>query len=122
MPRSTTQPFGQHGEQLAVHYLKQHGYQIVRTNWHCRHGEIDIIALKNKVWIFVEVRTRHANTPEGAFASVTPRKQSKMLACAQTYVALNDLDASDWRVDVIGIAIPRRGAPIIEHAEDALGW
>ena len=34
----------------------------------------------------------------------------------------HNLDDADWRVDVIAIAIPRTGAPIIDHAEDALGW
>jgi putative endonuclease len=113
---------GQHGEQLAADYLISQDYQIVTTNWHCKHGEIDIIARKENVLVFVEVRTRRAETTEGAFESVTPRKQHRMAASAQSYLTLQELEPLDWRVDVIAIAIPRTGAPIIDHAEDALGW
>jgi len=122
MPTQATQPFGKRGEQLAAEYLKRKGYIIVTTNWRCKHGEIDIIAQQAAVMVFVEVRTRHAGNTESAFESITPRKQRRMTASAQTYLAAHDLDNYDWRVDVIGIAIPRAGVPIIEHAEDALGW
>jgi putative endonuclease len=122
MPTSPTQPFGQRGELLAVEYLKSQGYTIVTSNWHCKYGEIDIVAQKDDRLVFVEVRTRHATTTETAFESISPRKQKRMTASAQIYIADHDLDAMDWRVDVIGIAIPRVGAPVIEHAEDALGW
>ena len=122
MSKYSTKPLGQYGEQLAIDYLKGRGYSIVTTNWHCKHGEIDIIARKDNLLVFVEVRTRHADTTEGAFESVTPRKQKRMTTSAQTYLAVQHLDSLDWRVDVIGIAIPRAGMPIIDHAEDALGW
>ena len=122
MPTSPTQPFGQRGEHLAAEYLKHQGYTILTTNWRCKYGEIDIIAREANTLVFVEVRTRHADTTEAAFESITPRKRGRMTASAQTYIALHNLDALDWRVDIIGIAIPRTGAPVIEHAEDALGW
>ena len=122
MPMHPKKSLGQHGEQLAANYLTNQGYRIVTTNWHCKYGEIDIVAQKDNLLVFVEVRTRSADTTEGAFESITPRKQRRMTASAQTYLATQQLETSDWRVDVIGIAIPRSGAPIIEHAEDALGW
>jgi putative endonuclease len=122
MPTSPTQPFGQRGELLAADYLKRQGYTIVTSNWRCKYGEIDIVAQKDNRLVFVEVRTRHASTTEAAFESISPHKQKRMTASAQTYIADHGLDATDWRVDVIGIAIPRVGAPVIEHAEDALGW
>ena len=122
MPKRPTKSFGQYGEQLAADYLTQQGYGIVTTNWHCKSGEIDIVAQKENLLVFVEVRTRSADTTEGAFESITPRKQKRMIAAVQTYLAEKEQEAADWRVDVIGIAIPRSGAPIIEHAEDALGW
>jgi putative endonuclease len=122
MLKRPTKSFGQYGEQLAVDYLTQQGYDIVTTNWHCKYGEIDIVAQKDNLLVFVEVKTRSADTTEGAFESITPRKQKRMTAAAQTYLVAREQEALDWRVDVIGIAIPRNGTPIIEHAEDALGW
>lgn len=118
----SSKPFGQHGEQLAANYLKNQGYIIVATNWRCKHGEIDIIARKGDTLVFVEVRTRHADSPEVAFASITPRKRAKLTTSANIYLNMYRLDNMPWRVDVIAIAIPRSGNPIIEHSEDALGW
>jgi putative endonuclease len=122
MPTLPIHALGQRGEQLATEYLKRRDYTILATNWHCKNGEIDIVAQKADTLVFVEVRTRHADNTESAFESITPRKRSRMIAAAQAYIAAHDLDNLDWRVDMVAIAIPRNGAPIIEYAEDVLGW
>ena len=117
-----TQPFGRYGEQLVVTYLENGGYQIVTTNWRCSLGEIDIVAQKDKILVFVEVRSRHAENTEASFESVNKRKQAKLAALANEYIDSHDLGEMTWRIDVIGVAIPRSGKAIIEHVEDALGW
>ena len=123
MPNSKpTQPFGRQGEQLAVSHLQTLGYEIVTTNWRCPLGEIDIIAKKDNTLVFVEVRSRHAENTEASFESVNARKQTKLAALANDYIDTYKLDDTIWRIDVIGIAIPRSGKAIIEHVEDALGW
>jgi putative endonuclease len=122
MTTNARKPFGQHGEQLAVEHLQQQGYTVVGVNWRCNHGEIDVIAQHNDTLVFVEVRTRHASSPETAFESITPRKRKKLAALAHTYLSLHNLEQVNWRVDVIAIALPPSGQPIIEQAEDALGW
>ena len=53
---------GKNGEQLAAGYLTENGYFILKMNYNCRIGEIDIIATKNNVIIFVEVKYRNTNT------------------------------------------------------------
>jgi putative endonuclease len=121
-PSGSTKSFGQHGEQLAVNYLKQRSYSIVTTNWRCKQGEIDIIASRGDTLVFVEVRTRHAASSEPAFESITPRKRAKLIALAHTYLAAYPANTSPWRIDVIAIGISRSGVPIIEHTEDALDW
>ena len=120
--QKSTKPFGAYGEQLAVNHLQQSQYQIVNRNWRCKHGEIDIIANKGNMLIFVEVRTRHAISTETSFESVSASKQRKLIALAHAYIHENSLQEPDWRIDVIAIAIPPSGKPIIEHIEDALGW
>jgi putative endonuclease len=120
--RRSTRPLGQRGENLAANYLKQHGYTIVETNWRCKHGELDIIARKDAVLVFVEVRTRRADSSEPAFESITPRKRMKLTTLAHAYLAAHHLINTLWRIDVIAIGIPRTGNPIIEHGEDALDW
>lgn len=122
MTSKPTQAFGRYGEQLAKSYLEQNRYQIITTNWRCSIGEIDIIAAQNKTIVFVEVRSRHSETTEASFESITKHKQLKMAKLAEAYISEHQLEDSLWRIDVIGIAIPRFGKAIIEHVEDALGW
>ncbi len=50
--------FGRIGEDAAMGYLKKKGYRIVGMNYNTRHGELDIIALRRRVLVFVEVKTR----------------------------------------------------------------
>ena len=45
-----------------MRHLKCHGFLIIERNWRSRRGEIDIIASKNRVLRFIEVKTRHADS------------------------------------------------------------
>ena len=119
---NANQPFGRYGERLVVSYLENNDYQIIITNWRCPVGELDIVAQKDDTVVFIEVRSRHAETTETAFESVNKRKQTKLAALANEYINAHKLDGITWRIDVIGVAIPRAGEAIIEHIEDALGW
>lgn len=101
---------GQRGEQLAVEYLQAQGYAILERNWRCPSGEIDIVASHNGVLVFVEVRTRravHFGTPE---ESITPRKRSRLVAAAYTYLQEADLTESNWRIDLVAIEVAPDGA------------
>ena len=49
---------GRHGEEIAVSYLVENGYRILGRNITFKVGEIDIVAEKDDVLCFVEVRTR----------------------------------------------------------------
>ena len=116
------QSFGQRGEQLAVNHLTSQGYTITTTNWHCRYGEIDIIARQATTIVFVEVRTRHADLTDAAFASISQRKRERLIRAVHVYLANHHLEESLWRVDVIAIAFPPSGKPVIQHVLDALDW
>lgn len=113
---------GKHGEALANAYLQQRGYAVVGTNWRCKCGEIDIIARKGETWVFVEVRTRHADSTTEAFESVNARKQTRLQTAVHLYLEQHQLENVTWRIDVIAVALPRGGKPLIEQVEDALGW
>jgi putative endonuclease len=116
------QSLGAYGEELAAKYLMEKGYTIVATNWHCRYGEIDIIGKNDAGWVFVEVKTRRNPKTENAFEGVTPQKQEKLVKAVQMYISKHNLDEVLWRVDIIAIALPPHGKPIIEHVENALDW
>lgn len=77
---------GNIGEALAEEALKNKGYYIIRRNFSCPYGEIDIIAVKNKVIAFVEVKTRttsHYGTPGEA---VDFRKQRHIRNAARYFL------------------------------------
>lgn len=117
-----TKRTGAYGEQVAVAYLRQKGYTVTATNWRCKHGELDIVAQAGEMLVFVEVKTRRASDPSQAFLSLTPHKRQRLIASAYSYIDDQRYDNPSWRIDVIGVALPTSGQPVIEHVEDALDW
>ncbi|HEX7520058.1 MAG TPA: YraN family protein, partial [Candidatus Deferrimicrobium sp.] len=85
-------------------HLEGSGFTIVERNFRMRGGEIDIVARKAGVLVFVEVRSREVpgfGTPE---ESVTPAKRRRIVAAARQY--LSNVPPSSWRearFDVIAI-------------------
>lgn len=96
---------GRFGEEQAVLFLKKKGCRIIKTNFRCRLGEIDIIAADSKYIIFTEVKLRK-NTDFGSAAEfVTKTKQRKIKAAAAYYLAWRDYGLQP-RFDVIEIYAP----------------
>lgn len=109
---------GAQAEQLAAAYLKLHGLQLVETNYRCRFGEIDLICRDGKALVFVEVRLRGSEAFGGAAASITARKQEKILLAARHYLQrLRDIPAC--RFDVVLLRGLRDND--IEWIRDAFG-
>lgn len=114
------QNFGRWGEDRAVEYLEAHGYAILGRNLHTAHGELDIIARKDLVLVFVEVKTRTNHAFAFPEESVTPRKQAHMLAAAQTYLNLHPDSGDTWQFDVIAIESTSSGEARLEHFENVI--
>lgn len=94
---------GRWGEQQAVRYLKRRLYRIVETNYRSRSGEIDIIARRGKILVFVEVKTRRSTRCGSAVEAVNERKQRQIIRTAQWYLTKHaDLNLQP-RFDVIAI-------------------
>lgn len=86
---------GKSGEDKAVQYLEERGFQIVERNWRTRYCEIDIVALKSKTMHFVEVKSRKTTAYGDGFDYVTPKKQKQMKFAAEMWI-----QAHDWPGDV----------------------
>ena len=102
---------GQRGESLAVDELTRRGYEIADRNWHCRIGEVDVVACRNGAWTFFEVRTRRGRaygTPE---ESVTPGKMRRMTDVAQMYLSEHSMNVHqvDWRIGVVAVEMDEVG-------------
>ena len=108
---------GKHGEELAVQYLTEKGYEILECNWRNIHKEIDIIAKKDNVLVVVEVKTRQSEEYGEPDIAVTRQKQTRLISAANAYLFQSKLDINT-RFDIISIVM-KDGKPLIDHIEDA---
>ena len=87
MCSTSTRSLGQYGEDLACKYLQAQGYQILARGFRFRrYGEIDIVANKDGVLSFIEVKTRSSQRYGKPAESVTLAKQRKIYRVAQYYL------------------------------------
>lgn len=86
-----TKQLGDWGEALVADWLRQQGWQIVARRWHCRWGELDIVARgpePEAMLAFVEVKSRRpSNWDAGGRMAVTPQKQRKLWRSAELFLA-----------------------------------
>ncbi len=99
------QRLGKIGEDLAVEYLRKHGYRILERNFKKRYGELDIIALDGKTLVFVEVKTRIGREFGKPEEAVTPWKLREVIQTAHFYKMLHPELPESLRIDVIGIEL-----------------
>ncbi len=78
---------GNAAEEKACAFLYDNGFSIIERNFYSRFGEIDIIASKDEVLHFVEVKS--GETYEKAIQNITKRKISRMLKTGDTYIKKN---------------------------------
>ncbi|MGD8406017.1 MAG: YraN family protein [Anaerolineales bacterium] len=109
---------GAWGENVAADYLEQQSYKVIARNVRTPYGEIDIIAKKEGIISFVEVKTRTTSSYCPPEISVTPRKQEHMIAAAEHYSQEKEID--HWQIDVIAVEGKPGKRPIITYFENAL--
>ncbi len=112
--------FGRWGETRAVEYLQEMGYSILARNVRTGHGEIDIIAKKEALIIFVEVKTRRSHSFAYPEDSVTLRKQAHLLSAAEEYLERHPECPDTWQFDVIAVEGRPGGKVQIEHFENVI--
>jgi putative endonuclease len=110
---------GRIGEDVACRFLRARGAVIVERNFHCRGGEIDIVARIAGYLVFVEVRLRSSQRFGSGAESVDGRKRQRLVRAARYYLGLHRRAASlPMRFDVISIE-PRGTEFSIEWLTDA---
>ncbi|KPK66314.1 MAG: hypothetical protein AMK73_00335 [Planctomycetes bacterium SM23_32] len=113
---------GRRGEREAADHLKRLGYTILERNYRIRQGEIDLVAFRDGVLAFVEVRAQTEPAMVDALYTITRRKQRRIIKAAQTYVALNAVERGEveLRFDVVAVLFNDRGQRRdIRHIEGA---
>lgn len=105
----TRQQLGKRGEDLAKRHLERSGYSILQANYRAKAGEIDLVAEKGGVLVFVEVRARTGDALGSPEESITPQKRSHLVAAAQEYLQVNQAEGREWRIDLVAVEFNRGG-------------
>lgn len=109
---------GNSGEDRAASYLEENGFKVISRNFRTRNGEIDIIAEKGKIVLFVEVKTLPNGTPELLEKVLDKRKQKRIVKTAKFFLAKHrEYNDNYIRFDVIVNDLP--GFPPVYHIENA---
>jgi len=95
---------GQIAENKAAKFLIKQGLTLIKQNYHCRYGEIDLIMYDQETIVFVEVRFRHNSNYGNGAESITYTKQAKLVKTAQSYLMKNKLGDIACRFDVVGLS------------------
>jgi len=107
---------GKTGEDLACNYLEKHGYIIIDRNWRFASKELDIVATKNNILVFVEVKTRNYNS--SIEDCISDKKNNHLINGANHYINQNNIE-SEVRFDVILVLINNNKTEI-KHYKEAI--
>lgn len=102
---------GKNGETRVASFLRKSGYTIIKRNYQCRFGEIDIIAEKDEFIVFVEVKTRKKDSMVSPLESVDTFKQQRIIRTAEDYI-VKTLCELQPRFDVAEVYVEDNGEKI----------
>jgi len=109
--------FGLSAESRAAAYLVAKGYRILARRFRTPLGEIDIVAARRGVLVFIEVKAR--DSFDAAAEAIGKRQQNRIIAAAQLWLAGHPEDAMrDMRFDVV-LVVPGRLPRHLQAAFDA---
>jgi len=88
-----TTKIGNRGEQIAAEALERMGYEILERNWKTKWAEVDIIAKKQAVLYFIEVKYRATSRQGDGFDYITDQKLMHMTRAAELWVSMRNWNA-----------------------------
>ena len=91
---------GRLGEAVAEKFLVGKGYQILEKNWVCRWGELDLIAEKDNMLTFVEVKCRNSQVNGHPSEAITRFKKHSLHRSIERYILTNNV-TKPWKVDIV---------------------
>ena len=112
---------GTWGEALAAEYLRQRGCRLAAHSYHCRFGEIDLIAWDGDVLCFVEVKTRRADGLTPPEAAVTPQKFRALTRAALRYMACTG-EEREAQFDLIAVEVMPGGETEVRLIPQAMEY
>lgn len=119
----TNKKLGNLGEDIATEYLVNQGYHIIKRNFNCKLGEIDIIAIDNidkNELVFIEVKTRKQNLYGTPAEAVNYKKTKHLYKVAEYFLLLNKLENTFVRFDVIEVRESLNKSFRVNHIKNAI--
>ena len=112
------QEFGLQGERVAERWLRHRGWRVIQRRFRSGHRDIDLIAERDGLVAFVEVKARAGLGFGGPIEAVNWRKRMELIRSASTWIDRNGRPGEHYRFDVIGVLI--EGEKVrIRHVADA---
>ncbi len=108
---------GKEGEELAAEWLQQQGFTILHRNWKHSYFELDVIAFKEAVLHFIEVKTRTTDTYGHPEEGVTAKKLERLMHAGEEYLDQHQ----EWKriqYDILSIRLFKHKAPEYFFIED----
>jgi len=84
-------------ENLAIEYLSNKNFKVLEQNFYSKYGEIDIIAYKNRIYHFIEVKS--GRNFESIY-NITPKKIEKIVKTIECYLEKNSLSI-EYQIDAV---------------------
>lgn len=109
---------GRRGERRAAWYYRLRGYRIVAMNVRSRHGEIDLVAKRGKLFVFVEVKTRQSRTAGEGHEAVDRAKRERLIRLADHYLGSRRERDFMIRYDIVSLHWTGRRF-VLSHFPDA---
>lgn len=104
MVQTNKQKIGEIGEDVACVFLEKHGYKIIDRNYRKKWGELDIVAKKDGVLHFVEVKSVSRVTEYEPEENVHPWKIKRLHRAIQTYLLEKNVsDETEWQLDILAV-------------------
>ena len=94
-------------EELVANFYAHNGYEIVARNWHCREGELDIVATRRSnaslIIAIIEVKARATNNFGSPLEAVTLAKQKKLRTATRKFLVANPTVHGEVRFDIAAV-------------------
>ncbi|TDG37988.1 YraN family protein [Pedobacter changchengzhani] len=115
---ATHNDLGKKGELIAKNYLEENDYEVLDENWTHGKAEVDLIVYKDRMIIFVEVKSRTSIAFGQPEEFVDLAKQKQMEHASLQYIELMN-HQNEIRFDIIAITFNKNNTYTLKHIEDA---
>jgi putative endonuclease len=116
-----THVVGDWGEQVAAQHLERTGWTILQRHFRVGRKEIDLVARKDGVVAFIEVKSRRRNGFGHPLAAIVDRKRGVIRQVAEGWIARFGEQDLLYRFDAIAVVRPNLGGVRLQHVENAWG-